>query len=87
MAKYTVTYANGNDVFVELVEVDKVDSQGVEVLFLRDVIGWEPGENKDKDVVVAGFPRDRLLSFIAEVVDDPAKTDVASKPAFSRYVA
>ena len=71
MTKYTVTCKNGKDVFVELVKADKVDFQGLEVLFL--------------DEVVAGFQRDRLLSFIAEVADEPAKTDVASEPALSRY--
>ena len=71
--------------FLEKVEADTVDSRGVVVLFLRTVIGGTPAF--DKDVVVAGFPRDRLLSFIAEVADEPAKTDVASEPSFSRYVA
>ena len=69
--------------FEELVEADTVDSQGVVVLFLRKVAGGMPSD--DKDEVVAGFPRDRLLSFIAEVADEPAKTDVASEPALSRY--
>ncbi len=57
--------------FLEKVEADTVDSQGVVVLFLRKVAGGMPAD--DKDVVVAGFPRDRLISF---VVDDPGKTSV-----------
>ena len=69
---YTVTCANENDLFVEKVEADTVDFRGVMVLFMRRVFGGEPGENNDKDEVVAGFQRDRLISFIAS---EPAKTN------------
>ena len=70
MAKYTVTCTNGTDVFGELVEADTVDTKGEVVLFLRKVIGGNPAN--DNHVVVAGFPRDRLISFVAE---GPAKTN------------
>ena len=73
MTKYTVTCTNGNDLFVEKVEADIVDVRGEMVLFLRTVIGGTPAF--DKDEVVAGFPRDRLISFVAS---EPAKTFVAS---------
>ena len=62
MAKYTVTCTNGTDVFEEKVEADTVDFRGVMVLFMRKVIGGSPAF--DKDEVVAGFQRDRLISFI-----------------------
>ena len=56
--------------FLEKVEADTVDSQGVVVLFLRKVIGGMPSD--DKHEVVAGFQRDRLISF---VVDGSGKTN------------
>ena len=62
MDKCTVTCKNGKDVFVELVEADTVDFRGVMVLFMRRVFGGSPAF--DKDEVVAGFQRDRLISFI-----------------------
>ena len=81
MANYTVTCANGEDLFVEKVEADTVDTKGEVVLFLRKVIPARAEDkylDEDKYAIVAGFPRDRLLSFIAEVADEPA---------LSRYVA
>ena len=56
--------------FFESVEADTVDLRGVMVLFLRRVIGATPYD--DRDEVVAGFQRDRLISFI---VDGSAKTN------------
>ena len=70
MAKYTVTCTNGTDVFGEKIEADTVDTKGEVVLFLRKVIGGIP--SADKDEVVAGFQRDRLISFI---VDGSGKTN------------
>ena len=56
--------------FEEKIKADKVDSQGVVVLFLRRVFGGSPAF--DTDEVVAGFQRDRLISFI---VDGSGKTN------------
>ena len=61
---YTVTCANENDLFVEKVEADSFDSRGEVVLFMRKVIGGNPAN--DNHEVVAGFTRDRLISFIVE---------------------
>ena len=76
VCRFIVLVRDGKDVFEEKIKADKVDSQGVVVLFLRKVFGASPAF--DKDEVVAGFPRGRLISFVAS---EPAKTDVASEPA------
>ena len=71
-------------VFVEKVEADTVDYQGRgSSIPAEGDPGSEPEDkylDEDKYAIVAGFPRDRLLSFIAEVADEPALSDVASKP-------
>ena len=58
--------------FLEKVEAVTIEFRGAMILFLRTVIGGTPAF--DKDEVVAGFPRARLLSFI--VADQPATTSV-----------